>query len=121
MTTVYVRRMIWTKGAESKTSLKLIIFCQMTSECTFGGVYVPYSHVRCSNHRRFRSLLLCPLSVEHCSFPLFVDSSDMTPECFTLHVHHSLACIKIVHLPGPCPRRLTFLWWGYYCYAFDIH
>ena len=39
------------------------------------GVYVPciYSHVRWSYCRRFRSLLLCPLSVERYYFPLIVD------------------------------------------------
>ena len=42
-------------------------------DCTFGGVYVPciYSHARWSYRRRFRSLLLCPLSVERYYFPLF--------------------------------------------------
>ena len=45
--------------------------------CTFGGVYIPcsYSHAEWSYRRRFRSLLLCPLSVERYYFPLFVDLS----------------------------------------------
>ena len=44
--------------------------------CTFGGVYIPciYSHTRWSYRRLFRSLLLCPLSVERYYFPLFVES-----------------------------------------------
>ena len=33
-----------------------------------------YSHARWSYRMRFRSLLLCPLSVERYYFPLFVDS-----------------------------------------------
>ena len=33
-----------------------------------------YSHARWSYRRRFRSLLLCPLSVERYYFPMFVDS-----------------------------------------------
>ena len=46
--------------------------------CTFGGVCVPciYSHAGWSYCRRFRSLLLCPLSVECYYFPLFVDSTQ---------------------------------------------
>ena len=42
---------------------------------TFGGVYIPciYSHAWCTYCRRFRSLSLCPLSVERYYFPLFVD------------------------------------------------
>ena len=40
---------------------------------TFCGVYIPciYSQVRLSHRGRFRSLLLCPLSVEHCYFASF--------------------------------------------------
>ena len=43
---------------------------------TFGGVYIPciYSHARWSYLRRFRSLLLCPLSFARYYFPLFVVS-----------------------------------------------
>ena len=42
---------------------------------TLGGVHVPYiySHARRSYRRRFRSLLLSPLSVEPHYFPLFAD------------------------------------------------
>ena len=38
-----------------------------------GGVYIPstYSHARWSYRRRFRFLLLCPLSMERCYFPLY--------------------------------------------------
>ena len=41
--------------------------------CTFGGVYIPciYSHARWSYRRRFRWLLLCPLSVDRCYFFFF--------------------------------------------------
>ena len=37
-------------------------------ECSFGGIYIPciYSHARWRYRRRFRSSLLCPLSVERC-------------------------------------------------------
>ena len=44
--------------------------------CTFCGVYIPCisSHARGSYRRRFRSLLLCPLSVERYYFLLLVDS-----------------------------------------------
>ena len=44
---------------------------------TFGGVFIPciYSHARWSYRRRFRSLRLCPLSVERYYFPLFGDTS----------------------------------------------
>ena len=44
--------------------------------CTFDGVYIPRinSYARWNYRRRFRSLLLCPLSVEPHHFPLFVDS-----------------------------------------------
>ena len=45
-----------------------------TDDCNFGGVYIPwiYSHARWSYRRRFRSLLLCPLSVGHYHFPLLM-------------------------------------------------
>ena len=51
---------------------------QQVSDCTFGGVYIPciYSHARWSYRRRFRSLLLCPLSVERYCIPLLVDSME---------------------------------------------
>ena len=47
--------------------------------CTFGVVYIPciYSHARWSYRRRFKSLLLCPLSVERYYFPSLV--------CFGMH------------------------------------
>ena len=40
--------------------------------CAFRGVNIPciYSHARWSYRRRFRSLLLCPLSAERYYFPL---------------------------------------------------
>ena len=59
------------------------------------SLYIPciYSHTRRSYRRRFRSLLLCPLSVERYYFPLFVD--------FTLvHTQRSLM-----------PRNSTKLLW----------
>ena len=42
---------------------------------TFGGVYVPciYSHARWSYYRRFRSVVVCPLSVKCYYFPLSGD------------------------------------------------
>ena len=44
-------------------------------KCTFGGVYVPciYSHANGSYRRWFRSLLLCPLSVERYKLPFSVN------------------------------------------------
>ena len=41
------------------------------------AIYLPciYSHARWRYRRRFRSLLLCPLSVERYYFPLHVDST----------------------------------------------
>ena len=50
--------------------------------CTFGGVYTPYiySHASWSYCRRFRSLLLCPLSVE-CHYFRFVDSCCIFSLC----------------------------------------
>ena len=50
--------------------------CFLLWGCTVGGVYVPciYSHARWCYRSRFRSLLLCPLSVEFYYFPFFVDS-----------------------------------------------
>ena len=70
---------------------------------TFGGVYVPciYSHARWSYRRRFRSLLLCPLSVERCYFPLFLDSCLLNLEGFfvcTVSYTPNLAV-------GSCGRR----------------
>ena len=61
-------------------------FTNFIPQCTLGGVYVSciYSHARWSYHRRFRSLLLCPLSVELSYFPSFLDSHSTTPaaKCF---------------------------------------
>ena len=54
---------------------RLSYFCVSCHLCqpwggTFSGVYVPciYSHARWSYRRWFRSLLLCPLPVEGCSW-----------------------------------------------------
>ena len=48
--------------------------------CIFGGVYTPciYWHARWSYRRRFRSLLLCPLSVERYYFPLLFPNHSST-------------------------------------------
>ena len=56
----------------SHISLLASLTCNLRN--TFGGVYVPciYSHAKWSYGRQFRSLLLCPLSVERYQFPLFV-------------------------------------------------
>ena len=47
-----------------------------TCGCTFGGIYVSYTSSTAgrSYHRRFRSLSLCPLSVECYYFPSSIDS-----------------------------------------------
>ena len=39
-------------------------------------MYLVFIHVRCSYHKRFRSLVLCPLSVKRCYFPSSVDSTQ---------------------------------------------
>ena len=59
-----------------------------TSGCTVGGDYVPgiYSHARWSYRRRFRSLMLCPLSVERYYIPLFVDFSSKLYLSVWLHI-----------------------------------
>ena len=46
--------------------------------CTFGGVFISCinSHARWSYRRRFRSLLLCPLSVEFYYFSLLGESTE---------------------------------------------
>ena len=65
--------------------------------CTFDGVDVPYiySHARCSYRRRFRFLLLCPLSVERYYFPLFVDCFDdcVAPRILFYGITHHQRCI----------------------------
>ena len=60
--------------------------------CTFGGVYIPciYPHARWSYRRRFRSLLLCPLSVERYCFLLFVDSARWFYSNAGPHIYRNL-------------------------------
>ena len=64
----------------------------------FDGVYIPciYSHARWSYRRRFRSLLLCPLSVERYYFPLFVDSA---------RVNTLVTLLTTINLCTAFPRR----------------
>ena len=44
-------------------------------------------HARWSYHRRFEFLMLCPLSVEHCELPSFVDCTQglLASFCFRSH------------------------------------
>ena len=56
--------------------------------CTCGWVYIPciYLHARWSYRRRFRALLLCPLSVERYYFPLLILQRYIHPvplPCYT--------------------------------------
>ena len=82
---------------------------------TFGGVYIPciYSHARWSHRRRFRSLLLCPLSVELYHFPVFVDFNFhknffLKTHCFTENLHRPFRyCFHIKALTLPL---LVCLW-----------
>ena len=69
------RLWVWMCAGVRVCVLVLVLFCA-SLEYTFGRVYVPcsYSHARWSYLRRFRSLLLCPLSVESYYFPSFVGS-----------------------------------------------
>ena len=70
--------------------------------CAFGGVYIPciYSHAWCTYCRRFRSLSLCPLSVERYYFPLFVDFTQALKAsfCFRLQQFTLRSTCKCVYV-----------------------
>ena len=75
--------------------------------CTFGGVYIHwiYSHAEWSYRRRFRFLLLCPLSVERYYFSWFVDGLQLT---------HKLSCFDRLHrkLPRMTVQECTCDTWS---------
>ena len=64
-----------------------------------GVQYIPciYLHARWSYRKRFRSLLLCPLSRGHCELPLFI--------LYRL----GFVCPSLEQFPGPSPM-LTWCW-----------
>ena len=59
-----------------------------------------YLHVRWSYHRRFRSLLLCPLSVKRYYFPWFVDYTQALKAsfCFRLKQFTPRSTCKCVYV-----------------------
>ena len=89
---------------------------------TFGGVYMPciYSHARWTYRRRFRSLLLCPLSVQRYYFPLSVGASFLQ-----FYAYFWVACVTSncfegstwsQNCPFLCPvfkvwKTKTECWW----------
>ena len=72
-----INNTVWRCAWKIKTGcLDTVLWHGCIWVCTFGEVYLPcsYSHARWSYRRRFRSLLLCFLSVERYYFFLFLDS-----------------------------------------------
>ena len=93
------------------TNAKVLSVCVMCLWCPDCGVlyFIPciYSHARWSYRRRFRSLLLCPLSVECYYFPLFGD--PLVKGSF--HTKHRLSGTPVL-----CSCAVKLFFWNLFKY-----